>query len=146
MSKLFNAVANTPIATKANVRTPMTPATVADLKKKLKAQMCMNVYPNSFDIKKPYHVSIRFNNENHNFGTFVNLEVAKMVGNIASLSYFGRKSLASKVDGEAVQQEPEMVAWLNNPINADTIARAESVYDTEQVQQELPADEIQQIG
>ena len=128
-SNLFAAVAQVEVITKENVRTPMTKQTVEKLKAKLKKEMCINVYPNQFDIKKPYFVSTRYKDENFSHGVFVNLEVAKMVGNIASLSLYGRKALASKIDDmAAVQSDPEMIEWLSDERNADVISAAEEVY------------------
>ena len=126
MSNLFSSMKSIPVVSKDNVRVRMTPDQVTKLKDNLKKSMAMNVYPNQFDVKKPYHVTIRFNNEFTGHGNFANLEVARMVGNIAGMAQFGKKALSGAIkDSEATQAHPEFITWMNDSRNQETIAQAE---------------------
>ena len=130
MTTLFNAIQNNvTVATQDTVRTPMTAQAVKELRKKLFDIMALNVYPNQFDSKKPYRVATRWDGEFTNHGNFSDLEVAKMVGNIASLALFQGKAQASYIiDMEATQEHPEMKAWLVDVRNQEVIGQAEAVY------------------
>jgi len=121
---LFAALSGVSIATNDSIRTPMTKEQVTSLSAKLKAGLKMNVYPNSFDVKKPYRVSIRYNQEFHAFGNFTHCNTACLVGNIAGLSMFGAKALASAIDMAKAQADPEFLEWLEDPRNTETIAKA----------------------
>jgi hypothetical protein len=104
----------------------MTPAQVLDCKAAIKAKnRGYNVQPNKFDISNPYRVAINYNNVWQNYGDFASADVAAAIGTIVSAAYFGDRAKLGNFDNEVAQKDPNFVAWLADPRNADVLARAE---------------------
>lgn len=128
MQDILDAMKQATVVTNDNVRVRMEAAQIDALKARLKSEKAMNVFPNQFDVKKPYRVSIRFDQVHTNYGNFADLDAAKMVGNICGMAQFGMKALVSKLDIEAASKSPEYTAWMKDERNQSTIAKARLVY------------------
>jgi len=135
MKNLFNAMSTVSVATESNTRQPMSKARIAELKAQLRADTALNVLPNQFDNRTPYRVSTRWVDRATGevtwtaHGSFKDLESAKFIGNIASMSLYGKKALSSPIkDITATQSSPEVVAWLENEKNVSTIEQAEAKF------------------
>ena len=109
-------------ATAENRRVPMTDKQVEQLTARLKAEDRMNVYPNKFDVKKPYRVQLRKGGEYTTYGSFTNVDVATAVGTLASAAAFGDKALCGDFDESIVEDHSEYNAWLADARNAAVIA------------------------
>ena len=107
----------------------MTPAQVEQISEKLKAQNRMNVYPNKFNVAKPFRVQTRKGNGQSavwtQHGYFTNVDVASAVGTICSKALFGDKALAGEFNPEVVENHEEFIAWLSDDRNQEIIAKAE---------------------
>jgi len=135
MKNLFAAMSTVAVATQSNTRQPMTPERIAELKTQLRADTALNVLPNQYDNRTPYRVATRWVDRTTgevtwtNHGNFKDLESAKFIGNIASMSLFGKKALSSPIKDRALTQaSPEVVAWLENEKNVGTIEQAEAKF------------------
>jgi hypothetical protein len=83
-----------------------------------------NVQPNKFDMATPYRVAINYMNGWHNYGNFKSADVAAAIGSIISVAFFGENAKVGEYDEKKVDKNPEFVAWLADPRNADVIAKA----------------------
>lgn len=90
-----------------------------------------NVTANQYDLAVPFRVSINYSGEWKNFGNFVSVDVAAAVGTIVSLGYFGsEKAKAGLYDAKIVEASDEFTTWMENPLNAEIIARAKGELPT----------------
>ena len=106
----------------------MTPAQVEDIMNRLKEQNRMCVYPNRFDISKPFRVQTRIGNGAkavwNQHGYFTNVDVASAVGTICSKAMYGDKALAGEFNAEVVENHEEFKAWLLDDRNQAVIKAA----------------------
>jgi len=125
---LFAKLAGVKKATNENIQVPMTAEQSTTLAKKLRDGNCINIYPNNFNVKVPYRVSIRLTVDGKavwkQFGYFSRINAAKAVGNIVGLATYAENAMASEVDMDAAMKEPEFQAWLVDARNQEIIARA----------------------
>jgi hypothetical protein len=120
LSKLSNLKKAADVAPK----TAMTDAQVKALATELKEANRVNVYPNQFDIDKPYRVVVRKGKEYTNHGYFTDADVASAVGSLCGVAAFGDKALAGDFDAEKVEAHEEFQAWMADDRNAEVIAAA----------------------
>jgi len=116
-------------ATEHVAKVEMTPKQIEQISTKLKAQNRMNVYPNRFDVAKPFRVQTRKGNGKSavftQHGYFTNVDVASAVGTICSKGLYGDKALAGEFDPAVVEGHEEFIAWLADDRNQEIIALAE---------------------
>jgi hypothetical protein len=110
-------------ASEQETRTEMTESQVNALKIKLRAANKINVFPNKFDLAKPFRVSLNFDNVWHNFGEYTNVDAAAAVGSIVSVAFFGEKAMQGDFDHEVAENHTEFKAWIADPENAEVLAR-----------------------
>ena len=97
-------------------KVPMTGTQLSQVKEALKLKnRGMNVFPNKYDISKPYRVSIMFDDKWYKYGEFSNVHAAAAVGTLISAAYFGEHARAGEFDEDKVVECPEFLAWLSNP-------------------------------
>lgn len=126
MSNILNALSGMKRADASTMvaKVKMTEEQVTRLSAKLKESNRMNVYPNSFDVNKPFRVQTRRGSEFTTHGYFTNVDVASAVGTICSKALFGDKALAGAYDESVVENHPEFTAWLADERNQAIIAKA----------------------
>ena len=131
MSTLLNSLStmNRASATEHIAKIEMTPKQIEQISTKLKAQNRMNVYPNRFDVAKPFRVQTRKGNGASavftQHGYFTSVDVASAVGTICSKALYGDKALAGEFDPAIVASHEEFIAWLADDRNQSIIAMAE---------------------
>lgn len=107
----------------------MTPKQIEQMSVKLKSQNRMNVYPNRFDVAKPFRVQTRKGNGASavftQHGYFTCVDVASAVGTICSKALYGDKALAGEFNPAIVEAHEEFIAWLGDDRNQEIIALAE---------------------
>ena len=112
-----------------NLQVPMTDEQVASIGQKLKDECRINVYPNRFNMNKPYRVQMRdrATGEYTTFGYFTSVDVAAAVGSIVSLAKFGEKALAGQYDQKAAEKHVEFKSWLADSRNQEVIAKVNAM-------------------
>ncbi len=97
-------------------KVPMTGTQLSQVKEALKLKnRGMNVFPNKYDISKPYRVSINYDDKWYKYGEFSNVHAAAAVGTLISAAYFGEHARAGEFNEDKVVDCPEFLAWLSNP-------------------------------
>jgi len=116
-------------ASERKAKIEMTPIQIEQISDKLKAQNRMNVYPNRFDVAKPFRVQTRKGSGKSavftQHGYFTNVDVASAVGTICSKALYGDKALAGEFDPAVVEAHAEFKEWLTDDRNQEIIALAE---------------------
>lgn len=119
---IFNKLNTLRAASAHKAQTPMTEEQVAQVNSKLRAQNRVAVYPNKFNIDRPFSVACGKRGEKlRNFGTFTNVDVAAAVGTIVSLYTFGQSALKGNFDQSVAENHPEFLEWLKDDLNADVV-------------------------
>tara|TARA_R110000744_G_scaffold208461_16_gene327219 strand:+ start:1685 stop:2119 length:435 start_codon:yes stop_codon:yes gene_type:complete len=123
---ILNKLASLSKTVVTDERVEMTEAQVAKCKLALRRDnRGYNVFPNQFDVKVPYRVTIRgFDQKWANYGAYVSADVAAAVGTIVSAAYYGAKAKAGSFDAAVVEADPEFALFLANPRYADIISKA----------------------
>ena len=124
---LLSKLANVEVSDPKNIKQKrMTDAQANALKLKLRKGNRINVLANKFDVNKPYQVSINFSNKWHNFGTFLNIEVASAIGSLVSLAFFGAdKAKKGTFNAVMAENDVEFKAWVEDPQNAEYVNNIE---------------------
>ena len=115
--------------TSANRQVPMTDEQVASIGETLKNENRINVYPNRFNMNKPYRVQMRerTTGEYTTFGYFTSVDVAAAVGSIVSLAKFGEKALAGQYNQKAAESHVEFKNWLVDSRNQEIIGKVNAM-------------------
>jgi hypothetical protein len=125
-------------------RTPMSAEQIQSCRDAIRSKgRGYNVHPNRFDIQTPYSVSINYDNNWNNYGSFKSADVAAAVGTIVSVAYFGEKAKRGNYSESVVESSEEFTTWLADERNADIIAKANG--DAPQIHQvaaTTPAGEV----
>ena len=120
---ILNKIAKNSVNT-AVEKVQMSDQQVELLKTKLKADRRLNVFPNKFDTKTPYRVTMfdKETNKHKQYGYFTNVDVAAAVGSIVSAYKFGDKALLGNYDEAVVESHEEFKAWMADDRNQEIIA------------------------
>ena len=125
LAKLKKLKATSSTSTRKEKKVEMTAKQLEQCKHALKVgNRGMNVWPNRYDIAKPYRVSIKYNDQWIKYGEFANVDTAAAVGTLISSAYFGENARAGEFDPSKVEDCAEFIAWLENPKYKLEIARA----------------------
>jgi len=106
---------------------PMTDDYAEKLSEVLRTEGRSNVWPNKYDMNKPYRVSVQKRGKYQQYGLFTDIEAAAAVGTIAAMAVYGKKAIQGTYDAEAAEKSPEFIAWAADSQNAATLKAAMSV-------------------
>jgi hypothetical protein len=109
--------------TGALTTTSMDEATMENIRQRLVAAGRHSVFPNKFDRNRPFRVSVRYDNQWRNYGTFTNIEVATCVAAVSAISLYGKAANTGTFNASVAQSHPEWLTWAN--LNHDIIEQAD---------------------
>lgn len=111
-------------------RPPQIPMSEDDqtiLKQELMDGNRANVYPNSYDVSRPYSVRIKHNNKYEGFGSFTDVDVATAVGGLCAMSIYKEKAIRGEYDAKKVEAHEEYQAWIADERNAGILKAVQAV-------------------
>ena len=112
---------------KANAQVAMTPEAIETLGAELKAQGRLNVYPNRFNVDKPYSVSMKDGMGSKavftNYGAFTDVDVAAAVGSLVSAAKFGVSALVGNFDADVAEASPVFQKWIADERNSEVMTK-----------------------